>query len=117
MRRKAASTVRATASGSVFSDRDVKPTTSANRIVASLRSPGEEARTTGAVSSLNWVPHWPQKCWPGGLANPHDAQPGAASAEPHDPQKRNPAGLSAPQLPQAAMLCATAGLDRGPASA
>src|SRR5581483_613086 len=105
MRRKAASTVRATASGSVFSDSDVKPTTSANRIVASLRSPGDETGVGAVVaaSMLRRVPHWPQKCWPAGLTNPHDGHPGPLSAVPQDPQKRNPAGLSAPQLPQTAI--------------
>src|SRR4051812_38528589 len=102
MRRKAASTVRATASGSVFSDSDVKPTTSANRIVASLRSPGEDVRLGAAalaVSSLRREPHWPQKCWPRGLTKPHEGQPGVPSAVPQDPQNLKPAGLSAPQLP------------------
>src|SRR5207302_9175440 len=101
----------------VFSESDVKPTTSANKIVASLRSPGDEVRASGAAASLNRMPHWPQKCWPGGLANPHDGHAGAASAVPHDPQKRNPAGLSAPQLPQAATASPTAGLGTGQASA
>src|SRR5438309_7029126 len=96
MRRKAASTVRATASGSVFSARDVKPTTSANSTVASLRSPGDDTRA-GAASSLIRDPHWPQKRWPGGLAKPQEGHPGPPRAVPQDPQNLNPAGFSAPQ--------------------
>src|SRR5436309_2856276 len=104
MRRKAASTVRATASGSVFSASVVKPTTSAKSTVASFRSPAEGAARVGAPTSpLTGVPQLPQKRCPAGLAKPHEGHPGAPSAVPQDPQNLNPAGLSAPQLPHSAM--------------
>src|SRR5207244_8696781 len=104
MRRKAASTVRATASGSVLSARDVKPTTSAKSTVASLRSPADGAARVGATPSpLRAVPQFPQNRCPAGLAKPHAEQPPPPRAVPQDPQNLNPAWFSAPQLPQTAM--------------
>src|SRR5438034_866905 len=104
MRRKAVSTVRATASGSVFSASVVKPTTSAKSTVASLRSPAEGAARVGLTASpLSGAPQFPQKRCPSGLVKPHEGHPGAPSAVPQDPQNLNPAGLSAPQLPHSAM--------------
>src|SRR5438874_8745323 len=104
MRRKAASTVRATASGSVFSASVVKPTTSAKSTVASLRSPADGAARVGAPASpLSEAPQLPQKRCSAGLVKPHEGHLGAPSAVPQDPQNLNPVGLSAPQLPHSAM--------------
>src|SRR5437773_3674633 len=118
MRRKAASTVRATASGSVFSARDVNPTTSAKSTVASLRSPAEGAASPGAAaaSPLKREPQLPQKRWPVGLAKPQDGQAAPPSAVPHEPQKRNSAGFSAPQDRQGGTASDALGREPGSAS-
>src|SRR5207302_502735 len=105
MRRKAASTVRATASGSVFSAIDVNPTTSANSTVANLRSPAAPAVGAGAgAASPRAEPHWPQKRCPGGLSNPQDGHGVPPSSVPHDPQNRKPLGFWAPHDEQAIIV-------------
>ena len=85
--RKAASTSRATTSGSVRSASDVKPTTSANRTVASLRSSTAVAVGDGAAPPRS-APHRPQNRCPSVIAAPHDGHPPAGSVAPHCPQNR-----------------------------
>ena len=99
MRRKARSTVRATTSGSVFSDMAVNPTTSAKRTVTSLRSPpgsGVESVTGSGSAAWSAEPQRPQKRWSGGFGKPQSEHHPPPRAWPHAPQKREPTGLSAP---------------------
>ena len=93
--RKAVSTSRATTSGSVRSAREVKPTTSAKRTVASLRSSTPVGAARGEVP-FRPAPHRPQNRWPSVTVAPHDGHPSTGSAAPHPPQKRYPSGLEAP---------------------
>ena len=94
--RKAASTMRATISGSVRSAREVNPTTSANNTVASLRSWRGVASLDATGASINTAPHCPQKRWLSAWDAPQLGQPMSSRRVPHSPQKRNPSGLVVP---------------------
>ena len=92
-RRKAASTIRATTSGSVRSANDVKPTTSANRTVASLRS------STGSASSARGGarPARPRtarrSAGPSAMAAPHDGHADDRQRRPALPAEPVPLGV------------------------
>src|SRR5215210_5904726 len=95
------STIDRRSSGSVCSDRAVKPERSANTMVAQRRSsptPGTPWRL-GAASVSSASPQAPQKRKPGGFGSPQAGQDRLSGA-PQLPQKRWGGSLPPPPLGQ-----------------